>query len=124
MPIHVQIRAVGRKAIRDAGEAPDDERGGGRVVSEQALSDRHGTPVSFEQVAGTTPAPEFDLVCNDLLSMLDEEPRAIALYRLMGYKNREIADLLGCTERKVERKLNLIRAIWEQHASENDAIRE
>ena len=55
---------------------------------------------------------EFDLYCSELLTALDEEPRAIALLRLMGYKNREIADLLDCTERKIERKLALIREAW------------
>ncbi len=58
------------------------------------------------------PTVEFDLYCSELLTALDEEPRAIALLRLMGYKNREIADLLDCTERKIERKLALIREAW------------
>src|SRR5262245_54787287 len=113
-----------RKALKQLERERAGKRGGGRVFSEQAAACRDGTPVSFEQVAATTPAPEFDLVCNDLLTMLEEEPRAIALYRLMGYKNREIAELLDCTERKVERKLNLIRAVWEEHSSENDSGRE
>jgi RNA polymerase sigma factor (sigma-70 family) len=39
--------------------------------------------------------------------------RRVALCRLEGYSNREIADQLGCTERSVERKLNLIRRFWE-----------
>ena len=60
------------------------------------------------------PTVEFDLYCSELLTALDDEPRAIALLRLMGYKNREIADLLDCTERKIERKLALIRAAWEK----------
>jgi DNA-directed RNA polymerase specialized sigma24 family protein len=31
----------------------------------------------------------------------------------MGWTNREIAQRLDCTERKVERKLHLIRLAWE-----------
>jgi RNA polymerase sigma factor (sigma-70 family) len=113
-----------RKALKQLQRERTAKRGRGRILSEQALAGREGKGFSFQQVAGTTPAPELDLVCSDLLSMLEDEPRAIALYRLMGYKNREIADLLGCTERKVERKLNLIRAIWEQEASGSDDVRE
>ena len=33
--------------------------------------------------------------------------------KLIGNKNQEIAGKFGCSERKVERKLNLIRLKWE-----------
>jgi len=47
-----------------------------------------------------------------MVEMLDVDLRSFALLRLMGYKNREIALEFGCTERKVERKLQLVRAVW------------
>jgi RNA polymerase sigma factor (sigma-70 family) len=106
-----------RKSLKQLQRERTRKRGGGRVVSETDLANREGHAVSFEQFAGSTPAPEFDLVCDDLLSALEDEPRAIALYRLMGYSNREISELMDCTERTVERKLNLIRAIWEDSVS-------
>ena len=56
---------------------------------------------------------EMELTCTQMLELLDEELRAFALLRLMGNKNREIAVQLGCTERKVERKMQLIRTVWE-----------
>jgi len=102
-----------RKALKQAGRERSQKRGGGKVIPQHALFDRSGNPMSFDEVAGTTPAPEFDMICEEMLGLLDEETRTIALQRLMGYKNREIADELQCTERKVERKLQLIRAIWE-----------
>ena len=37
----------------------------------------------------------------------------MALMRLEGSTNREIAEALECGERSVERKLNLIRKRWE-----------
>jgi DNA-directed RNA polymerase specialized sigma24 family protein len=49
-----------------------------------------------------------------LLEMLDVDLRSFALLRLMGYKNREIAREFGCTERTVERKLQLVRAVWKE----------
>lgn len=102
-----------RKALKQAGRERSLKRGGGKVIPQHALLDRSGNPMTFDEVAGTTPAPEFDMICEEMLGLLDEETRTIALQRLMGYKNREIADELQCTERKVERKLQLIRAIWE-----------
>ena len=49
------------------------------------------------------------------LEMLSDPPlRQIALRKLEGFSNREIAAELGCAERSVERKLALIRKIWQQ----------
>ena len=44
----------------------------------------------------------------------DGRRRSIALRRLEGYENAEIARELGCALRTVERRLALIRQIWEQ----------
>ncbi len=41
------------------------------------------------------------------------ELRSIALWKLEGYSNEEIAGKLGCVERTIERRLQLIRQIWE-----------
>jgi DNA-directed RNA polymerase specialized sigma24 family protein len=46
------------------------------------------------------PCPEPDL-------------RQVALMKLEGYTNREIAEALRCGKRGVERKLDLIRKRWE-----------
>jgi DNA-directed RNA polymerase specialized sigma24 family protein len=56
----------------------------------------------------------MDHTSEELLSALDEEPRAIILLKLMDYTNREIAEIRGCTERKIERKLQLIRRTWDE----------
>lgn len=102
-----------RKAMKQARKEIADRRGGGRVLGEGALALRDGTPTPLDEAVGRLPACDFDLSSAELLETLDEELREIALLRLMGHKNREIADQLGCTERKVERKLNLIRLQWE-----------
>jgi DNA-directed RNA polymerase specialized sigma24 family protein len=64
-----------------------------------------------------TPA-EAAILAEDLgrrLQALPEELRRIALLKLEGYTNAEIAGerLLDCAERTVERKLNLIRQKWQ-----------
>ena len=49
-----------------------------------------------------------------LLDLLpDEELRQVALWKLEGYTNAEIASEIGRHERSVERKLQIIRGIWE-----------
>ena len=66
---------------------------------------------------GSTPSPAEAAVLNEALerrleSLGDSELRQIALWRLEGYTNREIADRIDCTERSVERRLERIRSKW------------
>jgi RNA polymerase sigma factor (sigma-70 family) len=96
-----------RKAIKLQEKEHAQKRGGGRVV----------TGVSLENSSGAVSEAEFDLLCTELLEMLEPELRSFALLRLMGHKNREIAEELDCTERKVERKLQLVRVIWGEEAA-------
>ena len=50
-----------------------------------------------------------------LLGLLpDDQLRAIALRKLEGHTNEEIAGLLGCSLAKVERRMVLIRKNWEK----------
>lgn len=93
-----------RKAIKLQERERAQKRGGGKVVSGMPL-EQEPQPHSDDGV---------DLVCAELLEMLGPELQPFALLRLTGYKNREIAEQFGCTERKVERKLQLVRAVWEQ----------
>jgi DNA-directed RNA polymerase specialized sigma24 family protein len=103
-----------RKALKQARHEKADKRGGGRVVGEHALTAADGSPQQLDSLVGQVPTRDFDLACEELLGQLDEELHAYALLRLLGYRNREIAQMHDCTERKVERKLNLIRLQWEQ----------
>jgi len=40
--------------------------------------------------------------------------RSIAVWKWEGYSNREIASMLGCCSRTIERKLDVIRTIWNE----------
>lgn len=97
-----------RKALKVQEKELAQKRGGGRVV----------TGLSLDAAPSAVSEAEFDVLCTELLEILEPDLRAFALLRLMGHKNREIADELGCSERKVERKLNLIRSIWGAEASQ------
>ncbi len=63
------------------------------------------------------PSPAEAALLNEALeqrleSLANPELRQIALWRLEGYSNREIAERLHCTERSIERKLERIRSKW------------
>jgi DNA-directed RNA polymerase specialized sigma24 family protein len=70
----------------------------------------------LEQIAGREPTPEFAAQvaeqCQRLLGSLNDELRSIALKKMEGYTNAEIAAELGCVTSTVERRLKLIRAVW------------
>ncbi len=63
------------------------------------------------------PTPEFAAAAAEeferlLDALQDDELRRVALDRLEGYTNDEIADRLGCARRTVARRLDLIKRVW------------
>ena len=71
----------------------------------------------IEQLAFHAPTPhqwvEMREQCERLLAILeDDELRFIAIWKLEGNTNDEIAERLNRTRQTVQRKLNLIRSIW------------
>jgi len=102
-----------RKARQQVRQERAEKRGGGQVLGEGALSRPDGSPFHLDQAAASLPAEDFDLYCEELLNGLDAEARQIAVFRLLGYRDAEIAAELGCTQRKVQRKLQLIRLQWD-----------
>jgi hypothetical protein len=51
--------------------------------------------------------------CDLLLHRLgDATLRSVALWKMEGFTNEEIATKLGCAGRTVERKLKVIRDLW------------
>jgi DNA-directed RNA polymerase specialized sigma24 family protein len=79
--------------------------------------ERGGEEVDLDLVAGEEPDPKFVAEVAEesrrLLSRLDDAQRAIVMWKMEGYTNEEVAVKLACVPRTVERKLRLIRAIWE-----------
>jgi len=90
------------------------------VVREQALSGSDETGSAFwvlEQLEAADPSPAVAAELNEALehrlhALADPDLRQIALLRLEGYTNIEIAGRLDCVERSVERKLARIRKLW------------
>ena len=75
----------------------------------------------INQIIGSEPTAEFTAELSEeaerLLSVLsDESMRELALLKMEGYENREIAEKLQCGLRTVERRTKLIRSIWEERS--------
>jgi DNA-directed RNA polymerase specialized sigma24 family protein len=98
------------------------KRGGGTVRGESALAGPADSPAEepgIQGVVGREPAPEFAAQVADecrrrLEELGDAGLRSVALWKLDGYTNAEIAAKLGCVVGTVERKLRVIRSIWDR----------
>ena len=115
------VLITARKAIDLVHYERRQKRGGGAVRGESALLKAEGssTVAGMEQVADVEPTPQFAAQmreeCQRLLSMLTKpELRSIVLWKMEGCTTQEIAAKLGCVPRTVERKLYMIRNIWNQ----------
>jgi RNA polymerase sigma factor (sigma-70 family) len=94
------------------------KRGGGRVAGE-TLQGEPDFEISeaLNQVADDKPSPELAATAAEdirrLFGALDDETlRVVALLKLEGFTNEQIATSLDCAVRSVERKLDLIRRAW------------
>jgi DNA-directed RNA polymerase specialized sigma24 family protein len=119
-PLLVLITA--RKALDLVAHERRQKRGGGAVRGESALLGRPEAEPGLEQILGREPSPEFAAQvadeCRRLLGRLgDAELRAIALCRMEGDTEDEIAAKLGCAPRTIRRRLRLIRSIWTEEGT-------
>lgn len=116
----VLMKMVARKAIDWLRSEGADKRGGGKVRGDSAfprstaMDDSDGSV----QIPGDSSTPSARLAADewwqhvfDLLP--DDDCRRIVREKLDGATNREIAQRLGFSLRMVERRLQLVRKIWE-----------
>ena len=109
-----------RKAYAELKRQKAKKRGEGQVRGESIFlkaGKDEGELGGIGQVLGHEPTPELAALaaegCEELFKVLDDESlKSVARCKLDGYTNEEIADLLGCVPRTVERKLRLIRDKW------------
>jgi RNA polymerase sigma factor (sigma-70 family) len=118
---HLLFKIIDRKAVDLRRGQGRRKRGGGKVRGESALRGPPGDSHEqggLEQVAGPEPTPEFEVAVSEslghLLGLLDDELRQIALLKLEGHTNTEIAEIIGRSLPTVERRLKLIRDLWSE----------
>jgi DNA-directed RNA polymerase specialized sigma24 family protein len=113
------VTITARKVYAQMRRQRAGKRGQGKVRGESAFVQigSDDEVAGIEQVLGHEPTPELANMmaenCELLLRALDDEAlRDVALLKLDGYTNEEIAARLDCVTRTVERKLERIRDKW------------
>ena len=81
--------------------------------------DQDSGACAIGRVPDFEPTPQFAAEVQETLARLldclaDDQLRRIALAKMHGYENREIASQLDLSLRAVERKLSLIRRKWQE----------
>jgi DNA-directed RNA polymerase specialized sigma24 family protein len=115
------VLLTARKAA-DLREHEERDKRDWRRVHEAALEgdEDSGWPLAaLSGLLSREPDPAFAAEVADqsrclLEGLADEELRQIALAKMEGYTNEEIASRLGCALSTVERRLRLIRKRWEK----------
>jgi DNA-directed RNA polymerase specialized sigma24 family protein len=113
-----------RKAALMMRHQTRQKRGGGQVLGESAFQVRgrqSGNGRSLGEILGKEPTPDdaarFADAFEHLINKLDNPTlKTIVLRKLEGQTAEEIGAGLGTSTRTIDRKLRLIRAIWEETA--------
>ena len=121
----ILVMIAERKAIDQTRRHLAAKRGAGEVRGDSVFvnpNDPNATG-GLDQLAGADPTPEFAALfsetCQEMLARLhDPELVQVALLRMEGYNNEEIAAKLGRVTRSVERKLRAIRNIWDRQGEQ------
>ena len=117
-------RMTQRKAVDLIRQTLNKSRGGGAVRGDSVFSAQQsdtGEGLAGEAVEELTPELVAIVAenCRQLLESLeDDELKAIAMAKMQGYTNDEIAERSDVALRTVERRLNLIRSKWKSTESD------
>ncbi len=106
----ILVMLTARKVLDQRDHDRRLKRGGGSVRGESAFGNQDLEPRGIEQIVGTEPTPEmvaeFAEQFDRLLELLeDPDLRRIALGKLEGLTNAELAAQRQCGLRSIERKL-------------------
>jgi DNA-directed RNA polymerase specialized sigma24 family protein len=115
------VTITARKALDQIAYDNALKHGGGRMQGESGVAGPDGE-AGFDQLLGREPNPAFAAeVAEEYRRLLErlgnDELRSIALWKMEGYTNEEIAAKLGCVPRTVERKLAVIRGLWQEETA-------
>lgn len=108
-----------RKAIKLVHHERRAKRGGGKVCHEGSLAGDSTSTPALDRVPNPEPTPDLAAQLAEefrrlLEALNDETLRAVAIAKMEGYTNQEIAQKLDISVPAIERKLGRIRKIWEK----------
>ncbi len=108
-----------RKVSQQERRLQTQKRGSGGAVGESALDALNDEARAINQVLGQQPSPEFAVELVDQIEVMstrlgDESLSEILYLKLEGYSNDEIAEKVGYRRNTIQRKLRLIRAIFQE----------
>jgi RNA polymerase sigma-70 factor (ECF subfamily) len=115
--VQITLRKARNTATRHLQGKRDVRREDAGAVADRSGGEPPGTVLDRIDSDGPTPAEAAllnEALQRRFLMLNDPDLRQIALWKLEGYTNQEIAGRLDCTLRTVERKLERIRAYWER----------
>jgi RNA polymerase sigma factor (sigma-70 family) len=110
--------------INKARNAANHHRREKRDVGRELGAGSSDAPLSqweLEQLDARTPTAEEAEVLSEALekrlaTLHEPDLREVAMLKLEGWKNREIAEKMGCVDRTIQRWLDLIRERWADSA--------
>ena len=100
----ITVRKVGKQLRREGAE----RRGGGHVTPSADLPGEQ----PLEELLSVLPTQELDLQAAEMMETLPADLQELTMLRLLGYSTEEIAEKQDCTQRKVQRKLEIVRLRW------------
>src|SRR5262245_19433111 len=109
-----------RKALDQLAHEHSKRQGGGMIRAESRISsEKSEDEAAIENVVGTEPSPEFAAQVAEQYQLLldrlgDDTLCRVAVLKMEGLTNVEVAQRLDCSRRTVARKLETIRIIWSE----------
>jgi len=118
------VAVTERKAYTLLRDERRKKRGGGKLDGESVFQKFNSSQaLGLDAIASAEPSPDFEAAMTEtirnLLGALDETLRQIALLKVEGYRNDDIAVKLGKSVPTIERKLRVIRSTWSEMVDED-----
>jgi DNA-directed RNA polymerase specialized sigma24 family protein len=112
------VTITDRKALNQVRDQQRQKRGGGAVRGDSAFPSPESSAAGagIDQIVGKEPTPEFAAAVTEelhrLLELLRDDLRQIAVLKLEGHTNEQVATMVDRSVPTVERQLRLIRDTW------------
>ncbi len=118
----ILVMLTERKAIDQIRRQNTQKRGSGKVRGESIFENADAFSVGhfgIDSAADSTPSPDFAAQFSDQVQYCMEKLdcdvlQRIVMLKLEGFTNKEVAENIGCSLSSIERKMRLIRQLWEK----------